>query len=88
MTENDLPFFFVSWHDAVVDSGGWSNSTEEHSLHTCYSCGWLIRENRKEIVLAGDISDPQEGVEGCDVNRRIAIPKAWIITRKKVKLPK
>lgn len=87
MTDSELPFYFVAWHDAVASSG-WANSNDPHNLHTCYSCGWLISENRKEIVLAGDISDPQEGVEGYDVNRRMAIPKAWIISKKKVKLPK
>lgn len=79
--------FYIEWNDAVTDSG-WANSTEEHTLHRCKSVGWLIKENRKEIVLAGDISDPQDEVDGIDVNRRIAIPKAWIVLRRKLKIPK
>lgn len=87
MSDTPLDFYYVEWHDAVASSG-WANSKEPYNAHKCYSCGWLISENKKEIVLAGDISDALEDQEGCDVNRRMAIPKAWIITKKKVKLPK
>lgn len=86
MSETEHHLFYVEWNDAVTDSG-WANSNEEHSLHRCKSVGWVIKETRKEIVLAGDTSDPQEGQEGVDVNRRIAIPKAWIVIKRKLKIP-
>lgn len=87
MSTDKYQLFFIEWYDAVTDNG-WVHPKEDLVLHKCLSVGWLIKETKHEIVLAADTSDPEYGVEDTEVNRRIAIPKSWIVLRRKLKLPK
>lgn len=79
-------FLCVVWTDAVV-AQGWENQEEAHTIHPVRSVGWLIKETRQELVLAADVSVDGLENEDSDVetNRRIAIPKSWIISRKKTR---
>lgn len=78
----------IFWKDAVVDEGGWQAADAAHALHEVQTVGWIIKETDEVIVVASDISagSPDDGDEALiETNRRIAIPKDWIISRKKVK---
>lgn len=81
-------YLCVTWADAVVDGNGWQALDAAHNVHECRSVGWLIKETKHHIVLAADISagapDELES-PGIETNRRIAIPKDWIISRRKAK---
>lgn len=88
-TKADLDTFWcIVWCDAVT-AQGWEAHDEAHEVHECRSVGWLIKETKKEIVLAADISLSSAEEDGTptevETNRRIAIPKSWILSRKKVK---
>lgn len=73
----DKKLLYVEWTDATT-SDGWE---EGHDLetHSIKSVGFLIKSTKKDLVLAGDWSDPES-------NRRLAIPKAWIQVKKEIEL--
>lgn len=68
---------YVEWADATTDDG-WDDS---HTLesHIIKSVGFLIKETKRDLVIAGDWSEPES-------NRRLAIPKAWIQNKKEIVL--
>lgn len=74
MTKKQPKLMYVEWVDAVADVG-WDYEVEATKISLIQSVGWLIKENKDEIVLAADYS------EG-DTNRRMAIPKSWIRNKK------
>lgn len=64
----------VTWIDAVT-SHGWESAAAaagDSASEKCESIGYLLRQNKEEIVLAQTVS-------GNDINGRITIPKVWII---------
>lgn len=65
----------VVWVDAVV-STGWDVGRADSKIDEVTSMGWLLSEDRNEVVLAGDISTDTEG--SVHTNRRLAIPARWI----------
>lgn len=68
---------YIEWADATTEDG-WN---ADHSLesHIIKSVGFLIKTTKRDIVIAGDWSDPES-------NRRLAIPKAWIQNKKEISL--
>jgi hypothetical protein len=74
MTKKQPKLMYVEWVDAVADVG-WDYEVEATKISLIQSVGWLVKENKDEIVLAADYS------EG-DTNRRMAIPKSWIRNKK------
>lgn len=74
MRKRQPKLMYVEWVDAVADVG-WDDEPEKVSVHLIKSVGWLVKDNKNEIVLAADYSDG-------DTNRRIAIPKSWIRNKK------
>lgn len=74
---------FVVWIDAAVDSG-WLMTPVECTAHLCHSVGWLVKDTKREIVLAADISNDTLETGIYDTNRRIAIPRAWIKTIREI----
>lgn len=77
----------VIWQDALVDNG-WADTSVKIVPATIISVGWQIDETDKTIVLASDIGDsmdPTTQVTTTETNRRIAIPKDWVISQKELK---
>ena len=71
----------ITWYDAQVD-GGWEATTTILPPALCNSVGWLISDTDKALVLCGDIGENSGTTE---TNRRIAIPKDWVIEIKDLK---
>mgnify|MGYP000025145055 CR=1 FL=1 len=73
----------IEWHDAAVDSG-WADSNESDSkVHLIQSIGWVIKKDRKAIIIAADkAADPTDK----ETNRRLAVPRSWIESVKQVGL--
>jgi hypothetical protein len=68
----------ITWNDSsVVNRGGWTSMDQIHprAICTCVSIGWVIRENKEEVVIAGC-----ETIDG-PFSRIAAIPKACIVKR-------
>lgn len=74
------PCLLVIWHDAQVE-GGWENTSKPMVPALCRSIGWRISDTDKALVLAADIGDNDGTTE---TNRRIAIPKDWVIEIKEL----
>lgn len=68
---------YVEWADATTDDG-W-DSDHKLETHIIRSVGFLIKTTERDIVIAGDWSEPES-------NRRLAIPKAWIQNKKEIVL--
>ena len=67
----------IEWVDAVSD-GGW----EEHmkpDIHKVTTAGYIVSETKDAICIASTVS-------GTFTNARMHIPKAWIKSRKVIKL--
>ena len=78
---------YITWQDALVDNG-WAGASTALTPSTIISVGWLISQTDKAIILASDIgddSDPTTKVVTTETNRRIAIPKDWVISQKELK---
>jgi len=71
----------VVWNDAATDDGWKSVDTVSHPSEV-KSVGWCISDSDTILTLASDIGDNDEETE---TNRRISIPKDWIIKTKKLK---
>lgn len=60
---------YVEWLDATTDIG-WDEKLTLQA-HLIKSVGWLMQENKDQILIAADLSPPE-------TNRRLAIPLGWI----------
>jgi hypothetical protein len=72
----------VTWNDSsTINRGGWTSLDQinPEAICTCVSIGWIIRENKKELVLAAC-----ETVDG-PFGRIAAIPKSAILKRENFK---
>lgn len=81
-------YYCIRWKDAVVDEGGWQTVDTAHALHDVLTVGWIIKETEEVVVVASDISAgslDEDDAPGVETNRRIAIPKSWIISKRKAK---
>ena len=76
------PVLYVEWVDALVDSG-WEKFDKVSDIHKCQSVGFLVRETDNSIILAAAVSEDTDGKEA---NATIAIPKAWIKKKRRIKL--
>lgn len=47
----DLPFVYIEWEDHHAN-GGWQEQVD-HTPAPCASIGWLVKEDRKAITIAG-----------------------------------
>lgn len=65
----------VVWVDAVV-SQGWEDNTHGEKAHEVRSVGWILKNSKKELILAADVSN--DDIEDLEHNRRIVIPKGWV----------
>jgi hypothetical protein len=67
----------VKWVDAVSD-GGWEED-EKPDVHEVVTAGFIVSETKDAICIASTVS-------GTFTNARMHIPKAWIKSRKVIKL--
>lgn len=67
----------IQWVDAVSD-GGWEEH-EKPDIHEVTTAGFIVSETKDAICIASTVS-------GTFTNARMHIPKAWIKTRKVIKL--
>jgi hypothetical protein len=80
LSHHNFPLLLITWHDAKVE-GGWEVTGEIMAPALCKSIGWKISDTDKAIVLGSDIGDNEGTTE---TNRRIAIPKDWVIEIKEL----
>jgi hypothetical protein len=67
----------IEWVDAVSD-GGWEED-EKPDIHKVVTAGFIVSETKDAICIASTVS-------GTFTNARMHIPKAWIKSRKVIKL--
>ena len=67
----------IQWVDAVSD-GGWEEH-EKPDIHQVVTAGYVVSETKDAICIASTVS-------GTFTNARMHIPKAWIKSRKVIKL--
>lgn len=67
----------IQWVDAVSD-GGWEEH-EKPDIHNVVTAGYIVSETKDAICIASTVS-------GTFTNARMHIPKAWIKSRKVIKL--
>lgn len=67
----------IKWVDAVSD-GGWEEH-EKPDIHEVTTAGYIVSENNDAICIASTVS-------GTFTNARMHIPKAWIKSRKVIKV--
>jgi hypothetical protein len=67
----------IEWVDAVSD-GGWEEH-EKPDIHAVITSGFIVSETKDAICIASTVS-------GVFTNARMHIPKAWIKSRKVIKL--
>jgi len=67
----------IKWVDAVSD-GGWEEH-EKPDIHEVTTAGFIVSETKDAICIASTAS-------GTFTNARMHIPKAWIKSRKVIKL--
>lgn len=68
------PIVHIRWIDAQTEHG-WEDLREalaDSDAPICESVGFVIRRDKKQIVLAQTIG-------GSEINGRITIPRAWIV---------
>jgi hypothetical protein len=61
--EEEKELVVVKWRDIIATSG-WE---KEPKIPTFYTVGWLVRENKDEIVIAGTL-DPDDFTEESSEN--------------------
>jgi ABC-type dipeptide/oligopeptide/nickel transport system ATPase subunit len=68
---------YIIWQDAV-SCDPWQSVDDAIStgLHTIHTLGFLLSENRKQIVVAMQLD-----MEGEAVSMTMTIPKPWILRR-------
>ena len=67
----------IKWVDAVSD-GGWEEH-EKPDIHEVTTAGYVVSENKDAVCIASTVS-------GTFTNARMHIPKAWIKSRKVIKV--
>ena len=67
----------IHWVDAVSD-GGWEEH-EKPDIHQVVTAGYIVSETNDAICIASTVS-------GTFTNARMHIPKAWIKSRKVIRL--
>lgn len=77
-----LKFQIVQWIDAKASSG-WLDydKTKDYGVDVVTSAGWLVRDTKHFITLAGSISGPES-------NNAMSIPKGWVLKTKTINLDK
>lgn len=75
----------LDWVDSCSAGGGtiWKNRDDvsEMTASECRTVGWIIREDKKQIVVASQVSTSQLGGDMC-------IPKSAIVRRHTLSEPK
>ena len=66
-------FVHIRWRDSRIYLTQ-CHKDDSFDVSTIISCGYVIEEDKKKIVLAGDVVD-----ESGDIRRVIVIPKENII---------
>ena len=87
LSHGSYPLMHITWQDALVDNG-WAGAATALTPSTITSVGWLISQTDKAIIIASDIGDDIDHttkVTTTETNRRIAIPKDWVISQKELK---
>lgn len=67
----------IEWVDAVADVG-WDTEVKP-DIHSVITAGFIVAETKEAICIASTVSKDNS-------NARMHIPKAWIKTRKVIKL--
>jgi len=81
MTALKTPLVFIRWKDHCAE-GAWADVEKFHGPSTCYSVGWIQKEDDEGITVAanlghdGDKKDHQSGnlqyiLKSCIVERKI-----------------
>lgn len=84
-----MKLIYIEWADAVHNAEwfprhlaeGWHDMTQ----YTIKECGWLVKEDKRGITLAGRYK-PQDNLTEAQYGGLQWIPKPWIIKRKTIKL--
>jgi len=79
---------FVEWQDSYGCSSSWQeiNPDGEPQMMLCHSVGWIIRKNKKCVVIVPHLSQNEELAkqQGCG---DMTIPTASIVRIVRLKLP-
>ena len=87
LSHGSFPLTIIEWQDAMVDNW-WADATTKLSTSKITSVGWLIDQTDKAIILCSDIGDDVDHttkIVTTETNRRIAIPKDWVISQRELK---
>ena len=84
-----MKLIYIEWQDAVANAN-WFNIEEAKSWHdmsqyTIKECGWLVKEDKRGITLAGRYK-PEDTNTTEQFGNLQWIPKTWIIKRKTIKI--
>jgi hypothetical protein len=79
--------WYIEWEDPASEHAGWFDLTEEElsKLHpaVCRSVGWILKENKKYIILVPHLIDKDNLGSG-----DTSIPKSLISKKVEIKLEK
>lgn len=79
MTQRVGPLVVIDWVDSCSNGGVWHSADEVRSSEpsACRSVGWVVREDRRALVLASHLSPHQMSGDMC-------IPKKAITRRRRI----
>ncbi len=80
MTVKRVKFVEVHWDDAT-STAVWRGPDELPHVQPCITRGWLLEENKKELIIAATIQ-----VEGPDFGEIIAIPCGMVKRIRRLKV--
>ncbi len=85
-----MKLIYLEWEDACDNSSVWRTEKEvlewgENVTWWVKQAGFLIKETKKEIILAGSMEPGNKDYEATFKNLT-RIPKTWIRKRKIIKL--
>ncbi len=72
MKKIKIKFVEVEWDDASA-SALWHSPDDLPHVARCLTRGWLMEENKREVILAASVQ-----LQGCDVGEIIAIPRGMV----------
>lgn len=70
-----FPLVEVVWHDAAGNTG-WESlyDAQQADIIVCITLGYLIKKDRRKIVIASSIRKDSERVE-----HTTTIPRTWVV---------
>ena len=70
-----FPLVEVTWHDAAGETG-WETlyDAQQADIIVCVTLGYLIKKDRRRVVIASSIRD-----DGARVEHTTTIPRTWVV---------